>query len=98
MMTGGPKGKMGFSSSFELQMFSLFSMLCCRPKNFFTVCWILNRVWQCALHKITLWQCAVDKFSIKKKARIKVGQAWQKDKRSEAWLTEPAANLLSQNV
>jgi len=29
---------------------------------FFTVCWILNWVWQCVVFKITFLQCAMDKF------------------------------------
>ena len=37
-MTDGPKGKMVFSSPFELKMFSLFTVVCSRPKHSFTVC------------------------------------------------------------
>ena len=59
-MPGGPKSKIFFLFSFELKIFSLFSMVCSRPKHSFMVCWILNRFSRCAPDKITLSLCGTD--------------------------------------
>ena len=65
-MTGGSKGKVVFSNLLSCKIFSLFSVVCSRPKYSFTVCWILNRIWRCVLYKITFSYCAVNKFHYKK--------------------------------
>jgi len=62
----GSRIKWSFHRHLSCKIFSLFSLVCSRPKHSFRMCWILNRIWRCVLYKITFSYCAVNKFHYKK--------------------------------